>query len=147
MGRRTRKDVCDVGTSRNGARDAVAADEPPGAWAPALAPKMKLWIVVADRVKFGAGRAQLLQAIDELGSLRQAAERFGMSYRSAWGYLRELEAAVGVPLLERHVGGGERGGMALTPQGRTFLAHYQEFQRQVDAMVQDQFAACFAPPR
>ena len=137
MGRRIRKAVHDVG----------AADAPAVASTPTLAPKMKLWIVVADRVKFGTGRAQLLQAIDELGSLRQAAERFGMSYRSAWGYLRELEAAVGVPLLERRVGGGERGGMALTPQGRTFLARYQEFQRQVDAMVQDQFAACFAPPQ
>ncbi len=145
MGQRTGKDVHEVGTSRNGGRDAGTADADPGAWA--LAPKMKLWIVVADRVKFGAGRAELLQAIDELGSLRQAAERFGMSYRSAWGYLRELEAAVGVPLLERHVGGGERGGMALTLHGRAFLTHYQEFQRQVDALVQHQFAACFAPPQ
>ena len=145
MGQRTGKDVHDVGTSHNGERDAGTADADPGAWA--LAPKMKLWIVVADRVKFGAGRAELLQAIDELGSLRQAAERFGMSYRSAWGYLRELEAAIGVPLLERRVGGGERGGMALTPHGRAFLAHYQEFQRQVDALMQRQFAACFAPPQ
>ncbi len=64
-----------------------------------LAPKMKLWIVLADRVQLGHGRAQLLRAIDELGSIRKAAAQFGMSYRRAWGYLRELEAAAGFPFL------------------------------------------------
>ena len=48
-------------------------------------PKLKVWIGFGARVKFGHGRAQLLQTIDALGSLRKAAAQLGMSYRSVWG--------------------------------------------------------------
>lgn len=108
-----------------------------------LAPKMKLWIVLADRVQFGHGRAQLLRAIDELGSIRKAAAQFGMSYRRAWGYLRELEAAAGFPFLARRVGGWGHGGATLTPEGRVFLTQYETFRTQTEAAVQQAFAACF----
>jgi molybdate transport system regulatory protein len=66
----------------------------------------KVWIVFGDRVQCGHGRAQLLQTIDELGSLRKAAVQLGMSYRHVWGYLRTLAAAAGFPFLERRVGEG-----------------------------------------
>jgi molybdate transport system regulatory protein len=45
-------------------------------------PKLKVWVVFGERVKFGDGRADLLQLIDELGSLKKAVARFGMSYRT-----------------------------------------------------------------
>ena len=108
-----------------------------------LAPKMKLWIVLADQVQFGHGRAQLLRAIDELGSIRQAAAQFGMSYRRVWGYLQELDEAAGFPFLERRVGGWGHGGAALTPEGRAFLTQYEAFWEQVDALVREHFATCF----
>lgn len=108
--------------------------------------KMKVWIVFGDRVKFGHGRAQLLQTIDELGSLRKAAAQLGMSYRSVWGYLRALEAAAGFPFLERRVGGKGRGGTTLTPEGRAFLARYLAFRQQVDALAEQQFVRCFVSP-
>ena len=60
-----------------------------------MKPRVKVWVVFGDRLKFGEGRARLLEAIDEVGSLRQAVEQFAMSYRNAWGYLRELELAAG----------------------------------------------------
>jgi molybdate transport system regulatory protein len=105
--------------------------------------KLKVWVVFADDVKFGDGRAQLLALIDELGSLRKAAARLEMSYRNAWGYLRDLEQAAGFRLLERHAGGGPRSGMRLTKRGRAFLAAYQQFRQQVDAAVDRQFARAF----
>jgi molybdate transport system regulatory protein len=108
-----------------------------------LAPKMKVWIVLADQVQFGHGRAQLLRAIDDLGSIRKAAAQFGMSYRRAWGYLRELEAAAGFPFLERHVGRWGRGGTVLTPEGRAFLVQYERSRAQVESDIAQHFAACF----
>ena len=69
--------------------------------------KFKVWVVFGERVKMGDGRARLLELIDELGSIRKAVAQFGMSYRYAWGYLRELQKAAGVPLLERR-GGAQR---------------------------------------
>lgn len=137
MGRRARRE-----TSR------TSEEMPPVSTGlhPTLAPKMRLWIVLADQVQFGHGRAQLLRTIDELGSIRKAAAQFGMSYRRVWGYLRELEAAAGFSFLERRVGGWGHGGAALTPEGRAFLTRYEAFQAQVEAMVHQSFAAHF-PPR
>jgi molybdate transport system regulatory protein len=110
---------------------------------PGPEPKLKLWVAFAGRTKFGDGRAQLLELIDELGSINQAVARTGMSYRSAWGYIQELEQAAGFRFLERRPGGGARGGARLTREGRTFLDRYWAFRRGLDAVVARHFARAF----
>lgn len=47
------------------------------------------------------GRADLLEVIDELGSITATAEHFGMSYRYALGYLQDLEETSGFRFIER----------------------------------------------
>jgi molybdate transport system regulatory protein len=108
-----------------------------------MKPKLKVWVVLSKGVKFGDGRAQLLELIDELGSIKQAVTRFGMSYRSAWGYLQELERAAGFRLLERRSGGGPGSGTRLTKKGREFLAQYRRFRRGIESVVTRQFARTF----
>ncbi len=66
-----------------------------------------------------------------------------MSYRNAWGYLRELEKAAGFKFVERSSGGNRRQGMQLTAPGREFLACYRKFQRGLDAAAQRQFERSF----
>jgi molybdate transport system regulatory protein len=105
--------------------------------------KLKVWVVFKDTVKFGDGRAQLLEMVDQVGSLKRAVEHFGMSYRNAWGYLRELEQAAGFKILERQPGGGPRSGMRLTKRGREFLVQYRRFRHEVDAGVARQFQRSF----
>ena len=106
-------------------------------------PRIKLWVVFGDRVKFGEGRAELLEAIERLGSFKKAVERMGMSYRAAWGYFRELERAAGVSLLERHPGGGPAGGTRLTPAGRRFVRQYRRFSGGLEALVERHFQRSF----
>lgn len=108
-----------------------------------MAARLKVWVVLGERTKFGDGRAELLALIDELGSLQKAVVRFGMSYRSAWGYFRELERAAGFALLERRPGRGPNGGTRLTEDGRRFLARYRCFRRGLDDMVDRQFRRSF----
>ncbi|HWN92578.1 MAG TPA: LysR family transcriptional regulator [Verrucomicrobiae bacterium] len=108
-------------------------------------PRIKLWVVFGDRVKFGEGRAELLEAIERLGSFKKAVERVGMSYRAAWGYFRELERAAGVSLLERHPGGGPAGGTRLTPAGRRFVRQYRRFSGGLEALVERHFQRSFRP--
>ena len=108
-----------------------------------MRPKFKVWVVFGDRIKFGDGRAQLLELIDELGSMKKAVARFGMSYRNAWGYIRELEEAAGFKLLERTPGGGPRGGTRLTKGGQTFLARYWRFRRGLEEVVSRHFTRSF----
>jgi molybdenum-dependent DNA-binding transcriptional regulator ModE len=50
-----------------------------------MKPKVKVWVAFSDDLKFGDGRAQLLELIGKRGSLQQAAKEFEMSYRNAWG--------------------------------------------------------------
>lgn len=108
-----------------------------------MAARLKVWVVLGERIKFGDGRAELLALIDELGSLQKAVARFGMSYRGAWGYFRELERAAGFKLLERRPGRGPEGGTRLTAAGRRFLARYRRFRRGLDDRVDRQFRRSF----
>lgn len=105
-----------------------------------LKPKLKVWVAFDSRVKFGDGRAQLLDRIEALGSIKQAVAGMGMSYRAAWGYLRELERAAGFKFLERHPG---RGRTRLTPQGEQFLARYRRFRKGLDDVVKGHFSKSF----
>ena len=109
----------------------------------AVEPKLRVWIVFGKRLKFGDGRARLLESIDARGSLQQAAAEFDMSYRNAWGYLRELESAAGFKFVERAPSGRARRGMRLTPAAREFLKCYRAFQRGLETTVPRQFASAF----
>ena len=108
-----------------------------------MKPKVKVWVAFSDEMKLGDGRARLLELIDERGSLLQAAKEFEMSYRSAWGYLGNLERAAGFKFVERVPGGGARGGMRLTTRARRFLERYREFHRRIDRVVQKEFHRTF----
>ncbi len=105
--------------------------------------KLKVWVAFNNDVKFGDGRAQLLELIDELGSIQQAVGRVGMSYRNAWGYLRELEQAAGFKFLERRAGGGPASGTRLTRKGREFLARYRRFRHGTDEAIARRFSRAF----
>jgi molybdate transport system regulatory protein len=108
-----------------------------------MEPKVKVWVVFGSRVKFGDGRARLLELVDELGSLRRAVARVGMSYGAAWGYFRELERASGVKLLERIPGAGPRAGTRLTAEGRAMVAHFRRFQTGLDTSARQRFTRTF----
>ncbi len=94
----------------------------------AMHAKTKAWIVFAGGTKFGEGRARLLQLVEELGSLNRAVHEMGMSYRAAWGYLKELEEAAGFALVER-----DGHGMRLTDAGRLFLQRFDAYRDRVAA--------------
>src|SRR6266436_1902174 len=106
-------------------------------------PRLKLWVVFGDSVKFGEGRAELLEAVERLGSFKKAVERMGMSYRAAWGYFRDLERVAGVKFLERHPGRGPGGGTRLTPEGRRFVTRYRHFRTGLDTLVERHFKKSF----
>ena len=105
--------------------------------------KLRVWITFGEDVKFGDGRARLLELIEERGSLSKAAEEFEMSYRNAWGYLQDLERAAGFKFVERAPGRGPQSGMRLTPRGKRFLERYRTFRAGLDATIDRQFARAF----
>ena len=106
--------------------------------------RLRVWLTLGDKVTLGPGRAELLQAVDRLGSIRQAAKQLGMSYRLAWGYLRNLEAAVGFPLIEPRRAASRVAGTRLTLAGRDFLARYLRLQRRMESAVAREFTDIFS---
>ena len=112
-----------------------------------MEPKLRVWVLFGKGLKFGDGRAELLELIDKRGSLRQAAAEFDMSYRNAWGYLRELEKAAGFKFLERAPAGHPRSGMRLTARAKVFLARYWKFRRGLDAVALRHFERSFEKRR
>jgi molybdate transport repressor ModE-like protein len=60
---------------------------------------------------------QLLAAVQACGSIAQAGRELGLSYRHAWGLLRQAEALLGQPLLSR----GRGRGSVLTELGQQLL--------------------------
>jgi molybdate transport repressor ModE-like protein len=100
-------------------------------------------VVLPDGTKLGEGRARLFELIDDLGSIRKAVARMGMSYRAAWGYITELEAATGFTFLTRRPGGGGKGGARLTEKGRAFLASYRRLRESLERVTRRQFAIAF----
>src|SRR3989442_1114607 len=60
-------------------------------WGSVMKPKLKVWVTCGEDLKFGDGRALLLEAIEERGSHKQPAQAFDRSYRNAWGCQRGRE--------------------------------------------------------
>ena len=110
-----------------------------------LTVKSKVWLELAGQPVFGDGKARLLEALRETGSIRGAAERLGMSYRGAWGRLREMERRLGEPLIVRRAGGRGGGGSELTDFGKELLRRYLRFRQGLNEVVDRRFRRVFMP--
>ena len=114
---------------------------------PPLRVKSKIWLESDGRMIFSDGRLQLLEAVEELGSLRQAARRLSMSYRAAWGLLKVTERALGTPLLRVRIGGTRGGGATLTPAAELLVRRFRRVKARVNRAADTTFAAQFARRR
>jgi len=100
-----------------------------------LKPKFKLWLEYEGKPVIGRGGYVILKVVGEEGSLQKAAQRLRMSYRYLWGYIRNMEKALGVALVERSRGGREKGKAELTREGRLLLEKYEELERRVESLL------------
>ena len=89
----------------------------------------KLWLEEDNRL-FGDGPCQILELVDQLGSLRQAAAEINMSYSQAWKLIKKLEKRLGFKLLNKKVGGSSGGGSELTEKGRILTKKFSEFRKE-----------------
>jgi molybdate transport system regulatory protein len=97
--------------------------------------KTKVWMERDNRFVVGDGGLKLLLGVLEHGSLLGAAKEIGWSYRHAWGYLKQAEAALGSPLTTPRPGKGASRGMALTETGRLVLEQLVAVRNRIDDAV------------
>jgi len=68
--------------------------------------KHKVWLEnINGHDIVGDGKFELLLSIEELQSLTAAAEKLDISYRNAWGKLREIEQNLGFAIVDKSRGG------------------------------------------
>jgi len=102
--------------------------------------KVKVWLA-DDKGKgiLGTGRYRLLREVGRCGSLREAAENLGMSYRKAWGDIRTAERLLGFALLERRRGGRGGGACSLTEKAKKLLSAYVKAVTKIEAEKNKQY--------
>lgn len=91
-------------------------------------PKFHLRIDLDADAQLGPGKADLLQAIRDTGSISAAGRQLRMSYRRAWQLVDALNAMFGTALIETLAGGKGGGGAQLTETGEAVLARYRRIQ-------------------
>lgn len=100
-----------------------------------LKPHYKFWLETEGGYLLGQGAFDLLQAIQASGSLSAAVKTLQMSYRYAWGIIKQIEKNIGEPVLNTYKGGKAGGGGSdLTPMGRELLATYSKFKEIFDEL-------------
>jgi molybdate transport system regulatory protein len=108
--------------------------------------RYKIWLEKDGEAVFGNGLESLLETIDEAGSINRASAALHMSYREAWGRIKEAEDRLGFKLLERQIGGEEGGGAKLTDRARDLLKRYEDLRAEVDREMERIYRNHFGDP-
>jgi len=97
----------------------------------------RLYLNTNNQRILGKGGAQILEAVDEYGSITAAAEDLEMSYKFVWDYLTRIRRRLRQPVIVTRRGGTRArkkkggGGTTLTPIARVLLKEFKETERQV----------------
>lgn len=102
---------------------------------PDLVPRASVTLVRRGVAVIGEREARLLEAVERVRSIKDAARETGISYRTAWSAIQTMEGVLGRPIVRSRAGGPGGGGTALTDEGRSLLAVYEELRRRVEEDV------------
>lgn len=83
-----------------------------------------LWIEGNGTRFFGPGPVELLQLIEETGSINQAARKMGMSYKKAWEMVNRLNEIAGSAMVITATGGEKGGGSTISDEARQLIEWY-----------------------
>ena len=88
----------------------------------------RLWLEKDGKLYIGWGRTRLLERIDKLGSIAEAARSMKLGYRNAWLWVDSMNQLAPAPLVE-NINGGPGGRHArLTEEGRKAIREYKELR-------------------
>jgi molybdate transport system regulatory protein len=109
-----------------------------------LVPRVKVWLETGGRYVFGFGLAEILQAVERAGSIKEGARALGKSYRYVWGRIKKAEQVLGRPLVESRVGGYGVQRSALTPEARHLANEFLAVRQAMQVAVAREFARRFS---
>lgn len=97
--------------------------------------RLRIRAIFDTGLVLGPGKADLLEAVRETGSISAAGKRMKMSYKRAWDLIDAMNRHFRTPVVETSKGGSGGGGAKLTPFGAEVLAAYRRIEtRSADAV-------------
>ncbi|HEX5711297.1 MAG TPA: TOBE domain-containing protein [Sulfuricurvum sp.] len=84
----------------------------------------RFWLTKENESFLGAGRVELLERIEQTGSINAAAKEMKMSYKAAWERVNRMNTLADYPLIDRTTGGRGGGGTKLTPYAHELIATF-----------------------
>jgi molybdate transport system regulatory protein len=97
-----------------------------------------------DEIAMGPGKADLLDAIREHGSISAAGRAMDMSYRRAWLLVDTMNRCWREPLVATSPGSAHGGGARVTPMGAQVLGHFRALQASVNGAAEGADRAALA---
>jgi molybdate transport system regulatory protein len=103
----------------------------------------KVWLEDENGKVLGPGRIELLELVQQHGSLRQAALQMKMSYKQAWDLIKQMNERLGAPVLTTSRGGKGGGSATVTEIGLKSIKNYKIFQRNFREFLEQQSPLIF----
>ncbi|MEA3316876.1 MAG: LysR family transcriptional regulator [Bacteroidota bacterium] len=98
--------------------------------------KYKFWLNTKDGEGIlGEGILNLLKNINSLGSIQSAADKCGISYRKAWGNIKNAEEILNFSIVEKKRGGKDGGNTSLTEDGKKLLDAFDDLKLEFDIAI------------
>jgi molybdate transport system regulatory protein len=91
--------------------------------------EIRLRVDFGPTASIGPGKVALLEHIDRVGSISQAARELGLSYRRAWLLLDDLNHSFSEPVASASVGGVGGGGVQLTAFAKDLIKAYRDVEQ------------------
>ncbi len=108
---------------------------------PDLSPRAQVTLTKNGSSVIGEREARLLDAVDRVRSIKDAAAEAGISYRTAWSAIQQMEQALGRPVVVSRAGGPGGGATTLTEECRRLLRLYQGLRRRLEESLTRAWAA------
>jgi len=97
----------------------------------------RIWIETPEGPVIGPGRIELLERIQQCGSIRQAAMQMNMSYRQAWQLIDHMNTHLDSPVVISHRGGKGGGNAEVTAKGVQVIRQFRVFQQRFEDFLSE----------
>lgn len=105
--------------------------------------KIKIWIEDREgNLVFGGGKTQILELIDETGSISEASKKAGMNYKKAWSHIKILQEYIDDELVIVNKGRNS-GGTKLTPKAKELVENFKTLRKDVREFSSKRFEELF----
>lgn len=100
--------------------------------------KFKIWLEQDGISILSDGRIAMLKAVQQYGSISQAAKLMHIPYRKAWESIHEMEKRLNCQLIITEKGGNKGGKSTLTENAISLISDYDAFRTKLDQWITTQ---------